>query len=163
MNNTNVDPVLLRMQRTMANLEFIRKAADPNEDREPYEVTQLVNSFLGALVHPWEKHKGIFGEPIEDVVGKGWPEIRTEVPEDFQPSNLGQLIEQMRNAMAHAGIQYLPKDNVKIEAIRMVNVDPRCKHRVWGAVVTVDDMRAFLQKFVDTFAARTKPGIKSGR
>jgi hypothetical protein len=45
-------PVRDIMQWTMMNLEFIE--AQPRDPRTgPFEVTQLVNSFLGALAHPW--------------------------------------------------------------------------------------------------------------
>jgi len=39
------------MRRTMANLEFVEAHSGPNG---PYEATQLIDSFLGALAHPWE-------------------------------------------------------------------------------------------------------------
>jgi hypothetical protein len=45
------EPVLDIMRRTMANLEFVE---EHKSDIGPFEVTQLLNSFLGALAHPWE-------------------------------------------------------------------------------------------------------------
>ena len=42
------------IRRTMFNLRFVEKHAGQDG---PYEVTQLLNSFLGALAHPWEELK----------------------------------------------------------------------------------------------------------
>ena len=43
------EPIRDVVRRTMANLQFIEGHASA---RGSYEVTQLVNSFLGALAHP---------------------------------------------------------------------------------------------------------------
>jgi hypothetical protein len=40
------------MKRTMFNLRFVEEHKARNG---PYEVTQLINSFLGAMAHPWER------------------------------------------------------------------------------------------------------------
>jgi hypothetical protein len=45
------EPLRDVMHRTMHNLKFIEAQKTPHG---PYEVTQLLNSFLGALAHPWE-------------------------------------------------------------------------------------------------------------
>ena len=44
-------PVLDTMRRTMMNLAFLERHS---AEDGPFEVTQLINSFLGALAHPWE-------------------------------------------------------------------------------------------------------------
>ena len=43
------EPLLDIMRRSMANLAFVEAHAGPSG---PYEVTQLINTFLGALTHP---------------------------------------------------------------------------------------------------------------
>jgi hypothetical protein len=48
------EPIRDIMHRTMNNLEFIEAHAAADG---PYEVTQLINSFLGALAHPWETYR----------------------------------------------------------------------------------------------------------
>ena len=50
------DPVRDVMRRTMFNLRFIEEHQEQNG---PFEVTQLVNSFLGALAHPWEHFRKV--------------------------------------------------------------------------------------------------------
>lgn len=43
------DPILDIMRRSLINLEFI----DRNyEEHAVYEITQLMNTFLGAFIHP---------------------------------------------------------------------------------------------------------------
>ena len=49
------------MNRTKANLQLMNELQEKRrrdgidvEKEGPYEVTQVINSFLGALVHPWE-------------------------------------------------------------------------------------------------------------
>ena len=44
-----IEPIRDIMRGTIANLEFVETHARPNG---PYEVTQLINSFLGTLAHP---------------------------------------------------------------------------------------------------------------
>ena len=46
------EPVRDILRRTIANLEFIEAYATLDG---PYRTTQLLNSFLGALAHPWEQ------------------------------------------------------------------------------------------------------------
>ena len=48
------NPIHDVIERTMYNLRFIEKHSNVEG---PYEVTQLINSFLGAMAHPWEKVK----------------------------------------------------------------------------------------------------------
>jgi len=51
-------PLLDIMRRSMANLAFVEEHAGPSG---PYEVTQLVNTFLGALAHPFEAMRDDLG------------------------------------------------------------------------------------------------------
>lgn len=146
MNTSKEDRALMVMERSMANLEYIE---NNKTDNGPYEVTQLVNTFLGALAHPWEELKSEFKkQAIQDAEKAGWPRVTKELPTDTDPKNLGDLIRLMRNAMAHGGITLLPEGDCEIERIHLVNVDPRCGHRTWGTELTRDDARAFLDKFV---------------
>ena len=93
------EPVRDIMRRTMQNLEFIEKHAEPNG---PYEVTQLLNSFLGALAHPWETYRDDLAPMSLDAArDAGWPKIVKESPRDRDPDSLGDLIRLMRNAVAH--------------------------------------------------------------
>lgn len=148
MNTTKQSRVSMVMIRTMENLAFIDKH---KTDEGPYETTQLVNSFLGALAHPWEDLRREFKKmSIKVAVNNGWPLVEKQLPTDVEPRNLDDLIRLMRNGLAHRGIELLPRGDCEIEAIHIVNVDPKCGHRTWGTVLKVEDVRTFLDKFVAT-------------
>lgn len=140
-------PLLEIMRRSMANLAFVEARATPDG---PYEVTQLINTFLGALAHPFEAMRDdLMVLPLTQAVALGWPAINREDASDREPASLGDLIRLMRNAMAHGNIEYLSDDNGQIHALRVQNTHPQTGGRMWGAVVKVADMRRFLTLFVD--------------
>lgn len=135
------EPLRDMMRRTIENLEFIEREARPSG---PFEVTQLINSFLGALAHPWEQLGAELNEMPLDAAG--WPPIRKEPDSDDDPSSLGDLVRHLRNAVAHGNIEFLPGPHGDIKALRVWN-----RHRgrrTWGAILTVAEMRDFLVRFV---------------
>lgn len=138
------EPVRDVMRRTMANLQFIEKHKGQNG---PYEVTQLLNSFLGALCHPWEGHRRDLNmKPLAEARTEGWPEIAKERPGDYEPQSLGDLVRLMRNAVAHGNIEFLPGSGGEIKALRVWNREGDVRN--WGALISVPDMRRFLSRFV---------------
>lgn len=148
------EPILDIMRRSMANLEFIEAHAGPNG---PYEVTQLINTFLGALAHPFEAMRDdLMVRPIAEAVALGWPDLSKERIEDRDPSSLGDLIRLMRNGMAHGNIEMLSDAKRQICALRLWNTDPRTKMRTWGVVVPVKELRRFLALFVELIELRHK-------
>lgn len=77
------EPVRDIMRRTMANLTFVEMNAQPDG---PFEVTQLINSFLGALAHPWELLKtDLMALTLADATKRGWPAIAKERISDVDP------------------------------------------------------------------------------
>ena len=67
------EPLLDIMRRSMANLAFVEGNAGPEG---PYEVTQLVNTFLGALAHPFEAMRDDLNSlSLADAAALGWPRI----------------------------------------------------------------------------------------
>lgn len=139
-------PVYDVMRRTMHNLRFIEAYKKQNG---PYEVTQLVNSFLGALAHPWEKNKKLKKWLASDSATRRLPMIQKELASDIEPKNDNELLRLMRNAFAHGNIEYLPNNEDEIYAIRFWNENlEKPPKRTWGAVLTVTDLRRFLDCFV---------------
>jgi len=135
------------MRRTMFNLRFIQEKRSPTG---PYEVTQLVNSFLGALAHPWEKYKrDLAAIPLSEAFENGWPRVAPLDPSDENPVTLGDLIRLMRNGIAHGNIDFAPDADGEIGLIRIRNIHPRSCRRTWEAILTVREMEAFLYKFVE--------------
>ena len=140
------EPVVEMMRRTLASLEFIERHMT---DAGPYEVTQLVNSFLGALAHPWERLRDDLNRmPLTDAALLGWPELRKDLPDDVDPTSLGNLLYLVRNAFAHGNVEFLPDPSGEIFAVRFWNKNRQHK-RNWGATLTVVDLRRFLVCFVE--------------
>jgi hypothetical protein len=136
------------MQRTMFNLAFIEGEKTPDG---PFEVTQLVNSFLGALAHPWEKYCTDLDElPLAKASELGWPELCKEQDTDEEPKSLGEMLRLVRNGFAHGHLEYIPDSSGDIGRIRFWNENPKRKggKRTWGSVLTVEDLRRFLECFV---------------
>jgi hypothetical protein len=145
-------PLLDIMRRSMANLAFIETHASP---AGPYEVTQLINTFLGALAHPFEAmREDLMALPLTDAAAQGWPTIKKERPSDNEPVSLGDLIRLMRNGLAHGNLDYLSDGKGQIYALRVWNTHPRTGARTWGAAVSVADMRRLLDRFVELIENR---------
>ena len=153
------EPIIDMMRRTMANLRFIEKHA--REDGL-YEVTQLVNSFLAALAHPWEEYKEQLNSmTIEDAISNGWPKLQKErVGRDSDPTSLGDLLRLVRNSFAHGNIDFLPNQPSEITHLRFWNCN-RQGNRTWGTIATVDDLRMFLKKFVELASGLTESDLES--
>jgi hypothetical protein len=111
------DPVRDIMRRTMHNLQFVEAQAGADG---PYEVTQLVNSFPGALAHPWEAYRhDLTAASLEAAHSAGWPAVAKERPSDRDPDSLGDLARLMRNALAHGNVEFLPDASAEIRALRL--------------------------------------------
>ena len=141
------EPVRDIMRRTMLNLKFINKHKG---DNGPYEVTQLINSFLGALAHPWETYKCELNEKsLADAHRAGWPTVYKEKPNDYEPTSLGDLIRLMRNALAHGHVKFGSRGSGKIQTLHLWNTVPNTDNkRTWGTIITVNNMETFLGCFV---------------
>jgi hypothetical protein len=142
------------MRRTMANLRIIerelgdRKARGVRVAEEgPFEITQLVNSFLGALAHPWERTRGALNElPIAEARDSGWPVVGSDRGEQ-EPETLGDFLRLVRNGFAHGNVQFIPDEHGGIETVRFWNTHPRSGKRTWGSALGVSDLRQFLECF----------------
>jgi hypothetical protein len=160
------EPLLDLMRGTMANLRFVEEHAGPDG---PFEVTQLINSFLAALVHPWEAMRNDFEDvPMGRASAEGWPAIDIEFWSDGDDKGkLNGLIRVMRNALAHGNLEFLSIDEqrnvaflrpqpAQIGAIRLWNTIGRGSSRrvTWRATIAVADMRRFLERFADLIEER---------
>jgi hypothetical protein len=140
------------MRRTMVNLEFIELHA--TERHGPYEVTQLINPFLGALAHPWEKFRdGIDEMPLSS--SEGWPRLPKELPADTEPNSVGEALRLLRNGIAHGNIDFLPGTDGTVSAVRIRNYNRG--RRTWGTVLSVTDLRCFLTQFVRFIESIAEP------
>src|SRR3954447_14845528 len=123
------EPVLEVVPRSMANLAFVESHAGPSG---PNEVTQLINTLLGALARPFDAMRDdLMSLALAEAQASGWPSIHREPPADREPSSLGDLIRLMQNALAHGNIEFLSDGNGQIQAIRLWNTDPRTQRQTW--------------------------------
>lgn len=143
------------MERTMANWAIMDElhAARRNRDApQPYEVTQLVNSFLGALAYPWEdlKIRAADDEPWNlpmSVLNQryGFPTLTKAKRGDTDPSDFRDTIRQLRNGMAHGNIRFYSDHRREVHQIEIWNEYKN--KRTWGTFMTMDELRQFLNAF----------------
>lgn len=138
-------PVLDMMRRTMANLAFVESHSAKDG---PFEVTQLINSFLGALAHPWETLKAdLPTTSLAAARAAGWPVPEKQGGRGPPPESLGDLLRLLRNGIAHGNLSFLPDGRGQIQAIRIENFNLKGQ-LTWRGMMSVQDMRALLHQFV---------------
>jgi hypothetical protein len=163
------DPVRVVMKRTIANLQFIdqedeRLKAEAranglnrrDDDQAPFEATQLLNSFLGALIHPWETLRERSGQGIaiglDEARSRGWPVLQNQNSYAPEPKNYARMLSNLRNAFAHGSIELLkdlPDETGRrdISGVRIWNQCPDCSCKTWVAEISLAELRAFLEFF----------------
>jgi hypothetical protein len=152
------------MIRTIWNLDFVneyRKREDCGRSEGPFEVTQLVNSFLGALAHPWERLTEILDTmQLTEIESLQWPEVPNDDEAGKALDTVGDLVRLVRNAFAHGNIEFLPNDDNEIRAIRFWNENGQGE-RTWGSTLDIETLQRFLYCFVkiaeDNEAALCRP------
>jgi hypothetical protein len=132
------------MERTLHNLDYIKKRKGRHG---PFEITQLLNSFLGAFIHPkeaWIKRLPI-GPPPES-----WPAIPTDQGCE-EPTGCRDLVRLVRNGMAHGNYDLLPDrmNPSEIGGVRLWNIN-KAGERTWGTELTIVQVEALLRAFTST-------------
>lgn len=136
--------VLDMMRRTMVNLEFVERHSARNG---PFEVTQLINSYLAALVHPWEELMADLPNTTLSVArAAGWPIPEKQGGSSPPPETLGDVFRLLRNGVAHGNLTLLSDGRGQIHAIRIENYNRN--QLTWRGVITVAEMRILLHRFV---------------
>ncbi|MBV1830376.1 hypothetical protein HNW77_06860 [Komagataeibacter sp. AV436] len=135
------DPLLDIIRRSIINLEFIEANY---ETRALYEVTQLVNTFLGALIHPFERSsKG--KQFIAYFTHKPVPInvfYKIEVKEDF---SYYDFLKCIRHALAHGNIRYNPDNFKRIQSVDFWNKEDNKK--TFRCTISLNDMKHLLLDF----------------
>jgi hypothetical protein len=138
------------MDRTAKNLARIESMKEQGDD-SVWELTQLVNSFAGLVLHPWErwddKLKGI---SLDSSEGAKWPRLVAEHPQDEQIETVGQLVRLVRNAFALGYIFFHEDDKGEIRELQIWNADQGV--RTWSSRVSI----ATLHKLLDAMIEETK-------
>jgi hypothetical protein len=134
-------------RRTKSNLVFLEsRAGDP--DFEVFEVTQLVNSMLGLLVFPKEAFfRHLPPTPLSELAKKGWPAISL-LEGDPPCRDLRTLIRYLRNSVAHFNLEFTSDGHV-LTGLKVWNTTPDRTTVVWKAVLSLQDLRLLLDKFLE--------------
>ena len=124
------DFVLEFAQRTADNLKIIDEEAlkRHNSDREAYEVTSLINSFLGLLVFPQQKYFGNFPEefPTESIC-EAFRACESNYPYDKAGIKYNRMLQHLRNEIAHQRLSVYPQYSVvkEISAFKFEDVEEK--------------------------------------
>ncbi len=134
------------MRRTLANLALVHEKRQPNG---PYEVTQLINSFLGAMVHPWEEMRDREIRPLGSLSVKEarlmrLPVLDTDLETSDEPRNYREMFRFIRNAFAHGNLAF---DNVdgEISGVYLENLGTP----YWRGRASIKNLNDLLQVFDD--------------
>jgi len=135
------------MDRTRRNLDVIDKLKAKNE--EVWEITQLVNSFAGIVLHPWEEWEKEFRAiPFDTPQGLQWPRLESMDPDDDPVTTVGDQIRLVRNAFAHGNISFEAEGDGEISSIVIWNTDFE-GYRTWSARVHRDTLKRFLDTMIE--------------
>lgn len=106
-------------------------------------VTQIVTSTLGLIVFPWERMADlkIRGTSIATLEELGWPKWAETKPS----KGMGQLIRNLRNALAHGNVQF----SSDYREAASVIVSFRSENGDWQATILAHDLKSFCLKFID--------------
>lgn len=128
-------------ERTKKNLLHIEHAYESGQD--VHVVTQIVTSTLGLIVFPWEQmaDSRIRGTSITTLDELGWPKWAETKPS----KGLGQLIRNLRNALAHGNVQFSSDDR---EASN-VAISFMSENGDWQATILAHDLKKFCLRFID--------------
>ena len=152
------------MYRTLHNLRFIEQN---KRHTGPFEVTQLINSFLAVLAHPWDQlldKKKLAALKLKDpaFVTYGFPTLPL-LPFEGTPKSIAtaeDLLGTVRNGMAHGNIELLnrsefqglrphdPLPKVKekeIAGLKLWNYKYKTTTMNWCTVISIFEMKQMLQ------------------
>jgi len=160
MPNDHEQPVLLLMERTIRNYEDIKRRAIRDG---PFEVTQLINSFLAVVAHPWDQ---LLDKDLLKSTSIEQPNIRRmgfplEPPfpgeRGVPPDSVHNMLRLLRNSMAHGNMLLLSRSDLRelrpdsptprvhekeIAGVRIWNM--RGKTETWSAVLDITELEATL-------------------
>lgn len=139
------DPLLDIMRRSLINLKFIDDAYEgPNGKVEVYEITQLINTFLGALVHPFEASRA--SDKFEELLRN------KEAPKNYIIKNQGNQIDYynfirlLRNGLCHGNIKYNEGRYKNIESVDIWNKN-HANIETFRCKLFPSDMKDILEQF----------------
>jgi len=143
-------------RRTKRNLDFIQQASgDPK--LQVFEVTQLVNSLLGLLLFPRSHTWGYLRSyKLDQLDPQDWPNLTNQstVHDKLLVDNLEQVLQEMRNAVAHNDLSFIPDRNNDIERIVFRNENSKgfdYPYREWSLELTLPELRLLLNSLLSLY------------
>ena len=136
--------------RTLENLNYIETAEENGEGT--YEVTQLLNSFLGLIVFPQEQDRervrrvSIASEIIDDLCASVTENTYTG---QYKEVNLQNLIYHCRNAISHGHIEPHADRNKEISVLEFYDCNPYRKKEQFRIKVEISLLREFVCAFAE--------------
>lgn len=128
-------------ERCKKNLLHIEVAKQSGQD--VHVVTQIIISCLGLVVFPWEQQADL---KIREMVLNDFYNSGRPMWDETPPSEkLGNLIHNLRNAIAHGDINFSSDDR---EASKVI-VTFKSKKRDWQAKIPADNLKNFCLKFIE--------------
>ena len=148
-------------ERTRRNLELAKKSYSVRKDF--HVVTQLVNSLLGIVVIPWQRHSRDCEQDFESntsarLFKKGWPNWKfTGKKEDRASETLADLVGNLRIAAAHGHYDFSgdPESRLLQEVTIQVGIGP-LDNSPWSYEIRGDKLYEFCVKLSEYIEG--KPG-----
>ena len=140
------------IERTKQNL------AEYSKGNGPYEITQFINSMLGLLIIPKEKHYSAINDSMID------PGLLARVfacckAYDNKPLSLQYVANHMRNATSHGHLLFeaekdpFGKVGTEIARITFTDINPQTKNKTFEAKFDINLLKGFVLAFADAIAA----------
>jgi hypothetical protein len=137
-------------RRSMKNLDFILDAARNSADVHP--VTHTVSALLAIIVFPWERSalNAVKQKRLPIAAKEGWPSFRMSGPraKANDIKTIGDLIEQLRHAVAHGHVRFDSDSRVPSEVtITFENRPLKKQPAEWQGEIRADQLTAFCRTF----------------
>jgi hypothetical protein len=144
-------------RRSMKNLDFVLANAETGADVHP--ITQTVGALLGIIVFPWERSalSAVKKKRLAVAAIEGWPswQMTGTLVDANKVKNVGQLIELVRNSVAHGKVTFNSdsKDPTEV-TVTFENYPPGSKKIDWRGAIRADHLASFCRKFSEYVADR---------
>lgn len=135
--------------RSMKNLNFILDSA---EECDVHPITQTITSLLAILIFPWERSalNQIKKKRLPVLTREGWPiwEMSGSRVDDNKVKNVGDLIELVRNSVAHGNVSFdSDSRNLEEVLVSFKNFPEGGGSSNWHASIKANELVEFCRRF----------------
>ena len=135
------------MHRTITNYEFVRDNAQKDG---PYEVTQLVNSFVAVVGYPRERAIGDLLKAVSIEKGRdlGLPPIPViSSNPNYRADSVADQATMLRNAAAHGRIKFSADENSRQIGAITFSDENRARDQRTSIALTIETVEQILYAF----------------